>query len=82
MYGNRMKYEVARLIKFNVLKHKDKILNYVILVNGYDEYVVVDLKDKRNYLRKGYGVVGYFDYLPSVTSLELSDIIKEVFEYV
>lgn len=82
MYSNRVKYEIARLIRFNILRHKNEILNYVVLMNGYDEYVVIDYFDKKKYIKKGYCVVGYFDYLPTQTSLELQDIINEVFDYV
>ena len=81
MFNNRLEYEIARLIRFTCIRNINKIQNLVVLINTHNEYVVIDYKHKREYLKKGYCVIGYFDYLPRITSLELSNIVNEVFNY-
>ena len=82
MFDNRIKYQIARLIKFTVLRKKDKVQNLVVMCNSYFEFVVIDTRDKKEFMKKGYCVVGYYDYLPHLSNLELESIVEEVFEFV
>lgn len=82
MFSNRKMYECARLIRFTIKRKKDVIHNLVVLCDNDLEFTVIDLFDLKNFLRKGkYCVVGYFDYIPSQTNLDLQNIMNEVFNY-
>ena len=82
MFDNRIKYQIARLIKFNVLRKTDKTQNLCIMCDKHFNIIVVDLKNKKDYIKKGYCVMGYYSYYPHTSNLDLECIVEEVFEFV
>ena len=80
LFINGEQYQIARYIKSICINSKE-IQNLVVVCDSVGSLRVINLKDKREYIRKGYGVVGYFDYLPTITNLNLMSIIEEVFNY-
>ena len=80
LFINGDMYSIARHIKSICINSKT-IQNLCVVCNSQNNLEVINIKDKRTYLRRGYCVVGYFDYLPSITNLDLMHIVEEVFYY-
>ena len=76
--NNRDFYRVAREIQYRCKKDIDSVQSFIVYYDNY-ELQVGSLADEQKMKRKGYAIVGWFDYLPRITNIELRSIVLEVF---
>ena len=79
MINNRDKRQVSRKI-LSICKGSKNIICLSVVYNG-KELIVTNDKNINNYYKKGYCLIGRYNYLPTNKFIELKDIESEVFEY-